>query len=385
MRISNSSVEMTSARYYTSHTEVTMQKGQELYQNQSEGITGFNDLLNRSEASKNGKESEEVRENSDRTKQKGEGTLFTNYNSGGGLEIQGNTAAYTRISEIENIRMQLMERILNLMQIIYGGESSGRGGRMQNFMRSLSSQMYQGSYQWMSVSTTTYIHTEEEKTAFSAQGIAQTDDGREIKFNVNLNMSRKFTQQIGATHMQPIELIDPLVINVGDGVTEISDQTFTFDLDADGKEEQIHTLKPGAGFLAYDRNGDGVINDGTELFGAKSGDGFTELSEYDSDMDGWIDEDDEIYEKLLVWCKGEDGKDTLMSLKEADVGAIYLEHADTQFTSQGSDFAVNAQFRQSGIFLRESTGDVSMIHQIDMAKVNEDKTSEIFMPREEAI
>ncbi len=369
MRIANSSVEMTSTRYYNSHTEVTMQKGQELYQNQNEGITGFTDLLDRSRIAKNGKEAEETTQNTDKTKKKNEGTLFTNYNSGGSLEVQGGSGLYNRMSEIENIRMQLMERILNLMQLIYGGESSGRGGgRMQNFMRSLSNQMYSGGYQWMTVSTTTYIHTEEEHTAFSAKGVAKTEDGRELEFNVNLNMSRKFTQQIGATHMQPIELIDPLVINVGDGVTEISDQTFTFDLDADGNEEQIHTLKPGAGFLAYDRNGDGVINDGSELFGARSGDGFSELSEYDSDADGWIDEDDEIYEKLMVWCKGEDGKDTLMTLKEADVGAIYLDRSDTEFTSQGSDFMINAQFRQSGIFLKESTGEVSMVHQIDMAK-----------------
>ena len=57
-----------------------------------------------------------------------------------------------------------------------------------------------------------------------------------------------------------------------------------------------------------------------------------------------------------------------MTLKEADVGAIYLGNSETKFTSRGSDFLVNAQFKSSGVFLRESTGAVGMVHQIDLAK-----------------
>ena len=63
---------------------------------------------------------------------------------------------------------------------------------------------------------------------------------------------------------------------------ELSDQTFYFDLDADGKEEEISVLN-GSGYLALDKNGDGVINDGSELFGTKNGDGFADLARYDED------------------------------------------------------------------------------------------------------
>ncbi len=357
MRIANSSVDLASERLYSSRSQMTMAKSVALYGGQNQETPSFTDALKKSEQSDCGEE------------------LFTNYNAKGEFALQVDSTANPRVSEIENIRMQIMEKILNLMQLIYGEGRSDRGNKMKNFMRELSGNMYSGGYQWMSVSSTRYIHIEEEQTAFTARGLARTEDGREIGFDVNLTMTRKFAEEISATHMQPIELIDPLVINIGDGVTEISDQTFTFDLDADGKEEEIKSLGQGAGFLAYDKNGDGIINDGSELFGAKTGDGFGELQKYDSDGDGWIDEDDEIFDKLKVWCRGEDGKDTLMTLKEADVGAIYLGKAETDFTSQGNDFAVNGRYRFSSVFLRESTGKAGMIHQLDLAKAN--KTEQV--------
>lgn len=352
MRIADSTINMASGRLYTSKSQLVMTKETVLLGAQSSEKPSFTDTL---------KSAEEKGE---------EDNLFTNYNSAGEFAIQGEDKTSPRVSEIENIRMQIMERLLNIMQILYGGATGSRRTKLQNFMEDLRSNMNSGSYQWMSVSTTTYVHIEEEQTAFSAQGIARTEDGREIGFNVNLSMSRKFTEEIGVMHMQPAALIDPLVINVSNDVTEISDQTFTFDLDCDGETEEVKSLGKGSGFLAYDKNGDGKINDGKELFGAISGNGFSELSEYDSDGDGWIDEDDDIFDKLKVWCRDENGNDTLMTLKEADVGAICLKNAETKFTVQGSDFGVNGQFRSSSIFLRESTGSVGMVHQVDLAKVS---------------
>ena len=384
MRIAGSRVNMTSNRQYLEYSEMSMRKEQLGIRNPADIFQSFGNTLQKTELNGEDSETNEVKRESGKKniEKRGEDKLFTNYNANGGFYVDAGSKVQSRISEIENIRMQLMERILNLMQLIYGGSSSGRsGGRMQNFMRSLSNQMYGGYYQWMTVSTTTYIHTEEERTAFSAQGLAKTEDGRELIFNVNMNMSRKFTQEIGAVHMQPAELIDPLVIHVGSGVTEITDQTFTFDLDADGEKEEIKSLDSGSGFLAYDRNGDGVIGDGSELFGAISGNGFSELEVFDEDGDEWIDEDDDIYDKLRVWCRGADGKDTLMTLKEADVGAIYLGHSSTEFTSQGADFMVNGKFRESGIFLRESTGEVGMVHQVDLAKSDRNPDRETISSR----
>ena len=61
-------------------------------------------------------------------------------------------------------------------------------------------------------------------------------------------------------------------------------------LGGDGWRRRISWMKPGDGLLAYDRNADGKANDGRELFGPQSGDGFGELAALDSDGNGAIDE-----------------------------------------------------------------------------------------------
>ena len=163
-------------------------------------------------------------------------------------------------------------------------------------------------------------------------------------------------------------MTDPLVINLGSNPTSVSDQKWRFDIDGDGSVDNISMLSKGSGFLAYDQNGDGVINNGLELFGAKSGNGFQDLMAYDEDGNGWIDESDSIYEKLSVWVKDDSGNDKLLSLKEADVGAIYLANQRTQFSLMSDDgYKQNAQVRRSGVFLTES-GMARSIQQLDMVK-----------------
>ena len=213
---------------------------------------------------------------------------------------------------------------------------------------------------------TTY--SEYETTEFHAHGNAITEDGRSIDFSVDIMMSRSYMEYTNI----PIPsirnaLCDPLVINTGSATADISDQKFFFDIDADGEEDEISMPGTGSGFLALDKNGDGVINDGSELFGAKSGDGFADLREYDSDGNGWIDENDDIFSKLKVWCKGEDGEDILMDLKEADIGAIYLGAQQTEFTMSGMDGVRDGVIRSTGLFLRESLG-VGTIQHVDLAK-----------------
>ena len=89
---------------------------------------------------------------------------------------------------------------------------------------------------------------------------------------------------------------------------------------------------------------------------------------YDKDGNGWIDENDEVYEQLRIWIRNEDGTDSLLSLKEADVGAIYLGSAETRYTHMGSDLMARAMTRASGIFLKESGG-VGTVAQVDLAAI----------------
>ena len=67
---------------------------------------------------------------------------------------------------------------------------------------------------------------------------------------------------------------------------------------------------------------------------------------------GWIDENDSVFSKLKVWTKDENGNDYLIDLKKADVGAIYLSNADTQFSLKDDENNLNAEIKKTGIRLK---------------------------------
>lgn len=225
---------------------------------------------------------------------------------------------------------------------------------------------------WNQITDTSYTMEESETTSFSSTGTAITADGRTLEFNVSFTMSRAFKEEYHSSAFTQYEqvLTDPLVINLDSSPVSVSDQTFFFDIDCDGKEDEISSLGAGNGFLAYDKNNDGIINDGSELFGTRSGNGFYDLSQYDEDGNGWIDEADAIFEHLKIWTKDEDGNDRLISLKDADIGAIYLGSTRTPFSMTDPNNNLDAVIRSTGIFLRESGGS-GTISQIDLAKHQE--------------
>ncbi|MBQ7954531.1 MAG: hypothetical protein IJ282_02155 [Lachnospiraceae bacterium] len=208
---------------------------------------------------------------------------------------------------------------------------------------------------------------ESESTSFCANGTVKTADGREINFNVDVSMSREFSAYYEENYeIAAIQTCDPLVINLSGDIAKLSDQKFFFDIDADGTEDEISMLEAGSGYLALDKNGDGKINDGRELFGPESGNGFADLAAYDEDGNGWIDEADDIWSKLKIWCKDEDGKDKLCTLAESGVGAICLQNAATDFTL-GNSHSAGGFIRSTGIFLYEN-GNVGTIQHLDLAQ-----------------
>ena len=222
---------------------------------------------------------------------------------------------------------------------------------------------------WQRITATSGIHMEYENTSFKSTGEVQTSDGRSLTFDVELTLGQSLVQKIDTLKDETYTriLTDPLVINMDTNATSISDQKFKFDIDSDGDEDEISFTGKGSGFLALDKNEDGKINDGSELFGTKSGDGFKDLSEYDDDKNGWIDENDVIFDKLKVWTKDEEGNDKLLNLKEADVGAIYLGNLDTEFSFKDGMGNTDAVLRKTGIYLKESTGAAGTVAHVDLA------------------
>lgn len=210
-------------------------------------------------------------------------------------------------------------------------------------------------------------YSETEQLSFAASGTVRTADGREISFQLSLDLQRSFQVEsdVRLRLGDAARRKDPLVINFSGLAAQLSDTRFSFDLDADGRNEQLASLGAGSGFLVLDRNRDGKINNGSELFGAASGDGFSELAALDSDGNGWIDEADPAFKDLQVWSPGAQGGGQLRSLAEAGVGALALSRVATPFHLNTAANQNLGLIRDSGIFLRES-GEAGTIQQIDL-------------------
>lgn len=209
-------------------------------------------------------------------------------------------------------------------------------------------------------------YTETEQTDFTAQGVVSTADGREFRFTLQLSMSRSYY----AAHDLSIRLgdaalKDPLVLNFNGKAAELGDVRFQFDLDADGRAEALRFVAPGSGFLAFDRNGDGRINDGSELFGALTGDGFGELAALDDDGNGWIDANDAAFQHLRIWRLDAHGQQRLDSLASAQIGALSLAHIDTPFALKDAHNRLQGLIRSTGVFLQE-TGHAGTIQKLDL-------------------
>jgi hypothetical protein len=216
---------------------------------------------------------------------------------------------------------------------------------------------------------------ERESLELSAVGSAKTGQG-DIYFNLKDNalFESSVTVEMSRKKQSLESMVDPLVINLGGGLAKLdAKEKFGFDINADGKKDKISLLAGENGFLAFDKNGDQTINDGSELFGAKSGDGFAELASYDSTKDGVIDENDDIFSKLKIWIKTA-GTDKLLTLKEAKVGALLLDNVSSEFFIRGED-DINAKIQKSGVALMEN-GKAGWMSHVDFAVEQESEANE---------
>ena len=158
------------------------------------------------------------------------------------------------------------------------------------------------------------------------------------------------------------EGVDPLVLDLdGDGVELTGQSSISprFDLDGDGFAEKAGWAAGGDGFLALDRNGNGKIDDVSELFGGPHLDGdtqtmqsgFAALAAYDGNGDGRIDAADAVFSDLRVWvdADGDAVTDTgeLKTLTEAGVASISLAA-----TAKSNTFLAGNQITDEGTFTR---------------------------------
>ena len=150
--------------------------------------------------------------------------------------------------------------------------------------------------------------------------------------------------------------IDPLVFDLGgDGITTVSleESNAFFDLDNNGFAEKTSWVGAKEGLLAYDKNGDGIINGGNELFGDRTlmkdgktlaSSGFAALAEYDDNKDGKIDSNDVIYALLRIWQDSDgDGiasAGELRRLVDLGIVSIGLSYSNTGVTDSANNIQV---------------------------------------------
>ena len=206
-----------------------------------------------------------------------------------------------------------------------------------------------------------------EQTTFSAQGVIQTADGQQIQFNLQLQMTREYYQETNVSVRAGNAVNkDPLVINFDGTAAQLTDTKFSFDLSASGAQDNVSFVAPGSGFLALDKNGNGKIDNGSELFGAQSGNGFADLAQYDADGNGWIDENDAIFAALRVWSKDAQGNDSLSTLADKGVGALYLGNIASPFAINDSSNQTQGQVRSTGLYVNQD-GSAGTLQQVDLA------------------
>ncbi len=208
---------------------------------------------------------------------------------------------------------------------------------------------------------------ESESLEVGMQGAVTTADGRAINFQLSMSMSRSYYSQESLEVRLGAALEDPLVVNFDGQAAQLSLDKFQFDLSGKGaKTEALPDLSGNSGYLAIDKNSNGTIDNGSELFGPKTGNGFTELAQLDDDKNGWIDEGDAAFTKLMVWQPSSDGTQKMAAVGQLGIGAIHASGVNANFDYKDSQNNLQGKMKQAGMFLYED-GRTGTMQQIDIA------------------
>lgn len=179
--------------------------------------------------------------------------------------------------------------------------------------------------------------------------LQQHSNYREV-YDLPVNIEDLFHKYFGSMVKQ-----SPLVLDLGDNGIDLvslsSSDAVYFDFNGNGVATASGWTAGVDGFLALDLNADGIINNGTELFGDQTGheNGFLALAVYDSNADGAITAEDQIWESLRVWIdtnqNGYSEENELHSLDSLLITSINISYTEVNYAIEGNDV------RQAGTFV----------------------------------
>ncbi|MBD9657668.1 hypothetical protein IB239_22795, partial [Pseudomonas sp. PDM12] len=187
------------------------------------------------------------------------------------------------------------------------------------------------------------------------------------------------TDFLGALNF--VQRYDPLVLDLdGDGIETVSANAgLVFDFNGDGLKTGTGWIKKDDGFLVLDRNGNGTIDNGSELFGVdtvkkngqKATSGFDALSDLDHNGDGVFDAADKAFADVRVWQDlNQDGiaqVGELKSLAEHGIAAINLGSKSTSEASNGNLITAVGSFVRTDGSEGVVNGNQSLVANLDLA------------------
>ena len=193
-------------------------------------------------------------------------------------------------------------------------------------------------------------------------GSYTTESGRSFDFSLSIEWEQAFaeTRRLSIRDGEVFE--DPLILSF-DGLPPVAAGSFDFDLTADA--DRLNLLNGSAAYLVMDRNGNGRADDGSELFGPATSDGFGELAALDEDGNGWIDNGDTRFKQLRLWRPQLDG-DTLVGLEAAGIGALSLQSVALDYTAKTSINAPVAHYKEASVAVG-TEGEAYALFSVDLA------------------
>ncbi|WP_153099066.1 calcium-binding protein [Paraburkholderia hayleyella] len=182
-------------------------------------------------------------------------------------------------------------------------------------------------------------------------------------------------------------MIDPLILDLdGDGVhtTGVDHSEAHFDFAGEGSRTHTGWISTGDGLLVLDRNHNGLIDTGAELFsnftqlanGTLAANGFEALREFDFNKDGIIDHNDSVWSSLRIWRDGnrdgatQDGE--LLTLTQLGIVEIRLSRDSTVRTLENGNIV-----RGTGSFVHVVNG-IKTEHEMLEVWFGQDKAHQKF-------
>jgi Ca2+-binding RTX toxin-like protein len=176
-------------------------------------------------------------------------------------------------------------------------------------------------------------------------------DFQDGEAGINLKTSTIQAPHEGSADERPPTAGDPLILDLdGDGaeLTDIDVTDVYFDTNMDGFVERVGWVGPDDGLLARDMDGNGLIDNLSELFGTETVDGFTVLAGYDGNHDGLINASDAIWSTLRVWRDADTDGDTdpgeLRTMAQVGITGISLIAEPVDLEEGGNDITFRGSF-----------------------------------------